>query len=47
MTKKGIMIVGHGSRYRYNQRTMEIQAERLKDMGFANVYIGRARPNRG
>lgn len=40
MTKKGIMIVGHGSRYRYNQRTMEIQAERLKDMGFENVYIG-------
>ena len=40
MTKKGIMIVGHGSRYRYNQRTMETQAERLKDMGFENVYIG-------
>ena len=40
MTKKGIMIVGHGSRYRYNQRTMEMQAERLKDMGFENVYIG-------
>ena len=40
MTKKGIMIVGHGSRYRYNQRTMETQAERLRSMGFENVYIG-------
>lgn len=40
MTKKGIMIVGHGSRYRYNQRTMETQAERLRTMGFENVYIG-------
>ena len=37
---KGIMIVGHGSRYRYNQRTMETQAERLQAMGFKNVYIG-------
>ncbi len=40
MTKKGIMIIGHGSRYRYNQRTMETQVERLKEMGFENVYIG-------
>ena len=40
MTKRGIMIVGHGSRYRYNQRTMETQADRLKKMGFENVYVG-------
>jgi sirohydrochlorin cobaltochelatase len=40
MSKIGIMIIGHGSRYRYNQRTMELQAERLRDMGFENVYIG-------
>lgn len=40
MSKKGIMIIGHGSRYRYNQRTMETQAERLRSIGFENVYIG-------
>jgi sirohydrochlorin cobaltochelatase len=40
MTKKGIMIVGHGSRYGYNKKTMELQVERLTAMGFGNVYIG-------
>ena len=40
MTKKGIMIVGHGSRYEYNKKIMEIQVQRLKDMGFKNIYMG-------
>lgn len=40
MTKKGIMIVGHGSRYGYNKKVMELQADRLAAMGFDNVYIG-------
>ncbi|MDR0198778.1 MAG: sirohydrochlorin cobaltochelatase [Methanomassiliicoccaceae archaeon] len=40
MTKKGIMVVGHGSRYEYNKKVMELQAERLTGMGFENVYIG-------
>lgn len=35
-----IMIMGHGSRLRYNSEVMEINAERLRDMGYDNVYIG-------
>ena len=34
------MIVGHGSRYEYNKKIMELQKERLEKMGFENVYIG-------
>ena len=37
---KGIMIVGHGSRFNYNKWVMERQKERLEDMGFENIYIG-------
>ena len=37
---KGILIIGHGSRYNYNKNVMELQAERLKERGFDNVYIG-------
>ncbi|MDR1690840.1 MAG: sirohydrochlorin cobaltochelatase [Candidatus Methanoplasma sp.] len=40
MTKKGIMIIGHGSRYEYNKNTLELQADRLTAAGFENVYIG-------
>lgn len=40
MTKKGILIVGHGSRYEYNRKVMEMQVRRLRDMGFGNVYMG-------
>lgn len=38
--KKGIMIIGHGSRYHYNKWVMEEQKKRLEKMGFENVYIG-------
>jgi sirohydrochlorin cobaltochelatase len=40
MTKRGIMIIGHGSRYEYNKKIMELQADRLTAMGFKNVHIG-------
>lgn len=40
MTRKGILILGHGSSYRYNERIMELQQQRLKEMGFQDVYIG-------
>ena len=40
MKKKGILIIGHGSRYGYNKKIMELQADRLAAMGFGNVYIG-------
>lgn len=40
MTRKGIIIVGHGSRYEYNKKIMELQAERLKNMGYKDIYIG-------
>ena len=40
MTKKATLIVGHGSRYEYNKKIMELQKERLEKMGFENVYIG-------
>jgi len=37
---KGIMIVGHGSRFNFNKWVMEKQKERLEDLGFDNIYIG-------
>ena len=40
MARKGVLILGHGSSYRYNERIMELQQQRLKDMGFEDVYIG-------
>ncbi|MCL2032885.1 MAG: sirohydrochlorin cobaltochelatase [Methanomassiliicoccaceae archaeon] len=38
--KKGILIIGHGSRYNYNKWIMEEQKKRLEQKGFGNVYIG-------
>lgn len=38
--KKGVMIIGHGSRYNYNKWIVEEQKKRLEDRGFENVYIG-------
>ncbi|MDR0309185.1 MAG: sirohydrochlorin cobaltochelatase [Candidatus Methanoplasma sp.] len=38
--KKGIMIIGHGSRYNYNKWVMEEQKKRLEAKGFENIYIG-------
>lgn len=38
--KKGIMIIGHGSRYNYNKWIMEEQKRRLEGKGFRNIYIG-------
>jgi sirohydrochlorin cobaltochelatase len=38
--KKGIMIIGHGSRYNYNKWVIEEQKRRLEEKGFENVYIG-------
>lgn len=40
MTTDGIMIIGHGSRYGFNKSIMELQAQRLRDLGYSNVYIG-------
>ncbi|MCQ2056350.1 MAG: ferrochelatase [archaeon] len=40
MTKKAILIIGHGSRYEYNEATMDEQKSRLEKMGYENVYIG-------
>lgn len=40
VVKKGIMIVGHGSRYEYNKKIMELQVDRLHAMGYENIYIG-------
>ena len=37
---KGIMIIGHGSRFNYNRWVMDKQKERLEEMGFKNIYIG-------
>ena len=47
MSKTGILILGHGSSYEYNKKIIGEQAERLRNMGFENVYIGfneRCRP---
>lgn len=40
MAHKGVLILGHGSSYRYNERIMELQQKRLQEMGFQDVYIG-------
>lgn len=40
MTKTGVMIIGHGSRLMYNKAVMDLQADRLREKGFENVYIG-------
>lgn len=34
------MIIGHGSKLNYNKSILKTQAERLRQMGFENVYIG-------
>jgi sirohydrochlorin cobaltochelatase len=39
-SKKGIMIIGHGSRYNYNKWIIEEQKKRLEEKGFDNIYIG-------
>ncbi|MCQ2052866.1 MAG: sirohydrochlorin cobaltochelatase [archaeon] len=40
MSRKGVLIIGHGSNYRYNEHIMELQRQRLQGMGFEDVYIG-------
>jgi len=40
MGKEGIMIIGHGSKLVFNKDIMNTQADRLREMGFENVYIG-------
>lgn len=40
MSKEGIMIIGHGSKLVYNKDIMNLQASRLREMGFENIYIG-------
>lgn len=40
MSKRGIIILGHGSSYEYNKRTIDEQAERLRSMGYDNVRVG-------
>lgn len=37
---KGTLIIGHGSRYGYNKKIMEMQMERLREKGLNNLYIG-------
>lgn len=34
------MIIGHGSKLVYNKDIMNLQASRLREMGFENIYIG-------
>lgn len=40
MVKEGILIIGHGSKMNYNKDILKSQAERLRKMGFENVYVG-------
>ncbi len=37
---KGIIIMGHGSKLDYNKDVMNIQADRLREKGYKNVYVG-------
>lgn len=38
--EKAILIIGHGSRYEYNENVIDLQKRRLEGMGFKNVYVG-------
>ena len=38
--KTGIMIGGHGSTMSFNKGVLEMQADRLRDKGYDNVYVG-------
>jgi len=38
--KEGILIIGHGSRLSYNKDIIELNAQRLRDKGLRNVYVG-------
>jgi len=38
--KVGVMIMGHGSRLEYNSQIMELNAARLRERGYKDVYIG-------
>jgi len=38
--KEGILIIGHGSRLSYNKDMIELNAQRLRERGFRNVYVG-------
>jgi sirohydrochlorin cobaltochelatase len=40
MGKRGIMIMGHGSRMAFNKAVMDLHADLLRKKGFENVYIG-------
>ncbi|MCQ2085998.1 MAG: sirohydrochlorin cobaltochelatase [archaeon] len=40
MTKRAILIIGHGSRYEYNEVTIDEHRNRLENRGYENVYIG-------
>ena len=40
MSKKGIMLAGHGSTMAYNKGILEMQAELLRKKGYDNVYVG-------
>jgi len=36
---EGVMLIGHGSRSEESERVFKLQARRLADMGFCNVYV--------
>ncbi len=38
--RRGIMVMGHGSRLGYNSEIMELNAARLRERGYDNVYVG-------
>lgn len=38
--KRGILIIGHGSRYKYNEEVIRLQRDRMIAKGYKNVYIG-------
>lgn len=38
--KRGILIMGHGSRLNYNSEIMELNAKRLRERGYDNVRVG-------
>jgi sirohydrochlorin ferrochelatase len=38
--KRGIIVMGHGSRLPYNSQIMEYHAQRLRNLGYSDVRIG-------
>lgn len=38
--RTGVLVMGHGSRLEYNRTVVNLNAQRLRDRGYGDVYVG-------